>query len=269
MDEALTRLENNAVNAPQAFYIMGGDLVRQVPNSKRILSILQKAKFIVVQGAFMTEVAKLADVILPVNIHAEVNGTYTNTDGKLGQLKAAVSANGAKPGWQIISALSRKLDHPMDYYNAEDIFKEMSSHMPLYAGIKNGYRWPCPTIAAEVKGKFVPFSTEVDIAGEGSYTLIVGKTMGHSGSYTTWAEGPMTVLGSQAMRINPEDAAGLEIADGDQVTISSPQGSITVKATLSDMMPPGVVFLADHFADPMANSLTINSNLCRVNIQKG
>jgi hypothetical protein len=29
------------------------------------------------------------------------------------------------------------------------------------------------------------------------------------------------------------------------------------------------VFLADHFADPMANSLTINSNLCRVNIQKG
>ncbi len=86
----------------------------------------------------MTEVAKLADVILPVNIHAEVNGTYTNTDGKLGQLKAAVGDNGCRPGWLIISELSRKLDSPLEYYSAEDIFKEMTSNMPIYAGIKNG-----------------------------------------------------------------------------------------------------------------------------------
>ncbi len=199
LDDALSRLENNAVNAPQAFYIMGGDLVRQVPNSKRTLSILQKAKFIIVQGAFMTEVAKLADVVLPVNIHAEVSGTYTNTDGKLGQLKAAVSANDARPGWRIISDLSRKLDNPLEYYSAEDIFKEMTSNMPLYAGIKNGYRWPCPEITAEIKGKFVPFATEAEISGEGPFTLIVGKTMGHSGSYTTWAQGPMTIMSSQAL----------------------------------------------------------------------
>jgi predicted molibdopterin-dependent oxidoreductase YjgC len=165
--------------------------------------------------------------------------------------------------------LSRKLDYPLEYYSAEDIFKEMTSNMPFYAGIKNGYRWPCPTIAAEIKGKFVPFDTAVDIAGEGSFTLIVGKTMGHSGSYTTWAEGPMTIMGSQAMRINPVDAAGMQVADGDAVTLSSPQGSIAVKAVLTDEMPLGVVFLADHFADPMANTLTLNSNLCRVNIQKG
>jgi hypothetical protein len=30
-----------------------------------------------------------------------------------------------------------------------------------------------------------------------------------------------------------------------------------------------VVFMADHFSDPMANTLTFNSNLCHVNIQKG
>lgn len=269
LDEALNRLENNAVNAPQAFYIMGGDLVRQVPNSKRVLSILQKAKFIVMQGAFMTEVAKVADVVLPVNIHAEVSGTYTNTDGKLGQLKAAVSGNGCKPGWQIISDLSRKLDSPLDYVNAEDIFKEMSSHMPLYAGMQNGYRWPCPSITAEIQGKFLPFGTEVSISGEGPFILIVGKTMGHSGSYTTWADGPMTVMNSQAMRINSADAAKLVVGEGDLVKISSAQGAIEVKVTLCDDLPAGVVFLADHFADPMANTLTFNSNLCRVTIQKG
>ena len=56
--------------------------------------------------------------------------------------------------------------------------------------------------------------------------------MGHSGSYTTWAEGPMTIMSSQALRINPGDAAGMAVADGDEVTVSSPQGSIAVKAVL-------------------------------------
>ena len=59
------------------------------------------------------------------------------------------------------------------------------------------------------------------------------------------------------------------VADGDTVTVSSPQGSMAVKAVLTEEMPPGVVFMADHFTDPMANTLTLNSNLCRVNIQKG
>ncbi len=157
----------------------------------------------------------------------------------------------------------------MDYYSAEDIFKEMTSLMPLYAGIQNGYRWPCPTVAAEIKGNFIPFNTAVEISGEGPFTLVVGKTMGHSGSYTTWAEGPMTILNLQSVRINPKDAETLGIAEGDLVTVSSTQGNVAVKAVLSDALPTGVVFMADHFADPMANTLTFNSNLCRVIIQKG
>jgi anaerobic selenocysteine-containing dehydrogenase len=79
----------------------------------------------------------------------------------------------------------------------------------------------------------------------------------------------MTLMSSQALKVNPGDAAKLAVVAGDEVTVSSPQGSIAVKVVLSEEMPPGVVFLADHFTDPMANTLTLNSNLCRVNIQKG
>jgi hypothetical protein len=34
-------------------------------------------------------------------------------------------------------------------------------------------------------------------------------------------------------------------------------------------MPAGVVFLPEHFGDPAAHDLTLNSNLVRVTIQKG
>ncbi len=153
LDEALQKLESNAVTAPQAFYLMGGDLIRQLPNSQRVLQVLQKAKFIIYQGAFLTEAAKLADVFLPVTIHAEISGTYTNTDGRLGQLTAALPADGPKPGWQIIAALSRRLDYPLEYANEEEIFKEMGRLMPIYAGLKDGLRWPCPQHPGPGKGE--------------------------------------------------------------------------------------------------------------------
>jgi anaerobic selenocysteine-containing dehydrogenase len=79
----------------------------------------------------------------------------------------------------------------------------------------------------------------------------------------------MTVLGGQRLRMHPADASKLAVAADEEVTVSSPQGSIGVRVNLCDDLPPGVVFLADHFTDPMANILTFNSNLCRVTIQKG
>lgn len=269
LDEALAKLEANAATAPQAFYLMGGDLIRQLPNSQRVLGILQKAKFIIYQGAFMTEAAKLADVFLPVTIHAEVSGTYTNTDGRLRQLAAALPANGPRPGWQIIAALSKRLDYPLEYTSEEDIFREMSRLMPIYAGIRHDLRWPCPQIQARVKGKFVPFAVETTLPGDGPYILIVGKTLGHSGSYTTWATGPKTILPAQELRLHPDDAASLGVKNGERVKVTSVQGSVTVPVALAPDLPPGVVFMADHFTDPMANTLTVNSNLCRVTIQKG
>ncbi len=159
--------------------------------------------------------------------------------------------------------------YPMEYASAEDIFKEMATVTPLYAGIQPGYRWPCPDLKAEIKGTFVPFSIEPEALGDGDFTLIVGKTMGHSGSYTTFAQGPMIVNGTQTLQLNSADAAQLGVVEGETVTVSSPQGRIAVPVALNDDLPAGVVFLADHFAEPLANSLTLNSNLCRVNIQKG
>jgi hypothetical protein len=38
---------------------------------------------------------------------------------------------------------------------------------------------------------------------------------------------------------------------------------------LNPDLPPGLVFLPEHFAEPAANALTLNSNLVRVTISKG
>ena len=55
----------------KAFYIMGQDPMMSEPNIDNIKSALEKAELVVVQDIFMTETAKLADVVFPGTTFAE------------------------------------------------------------------------------------------------------------------------------------------------------------------------------------------------------
>jgi len=266
---ALAKLAAGEPTAPQAFYLLGGDLVRMLPNSKQVAETLNKAKFIVVQDAFLTEAARMADVVFPVAIHAERGGTVVNTDGRLGRLKSALTTEGVRPDWQIISALAGKMGYAMSYRQEEDIFREMAALMPIWAEAEAGHRWPVKKIAGTVKGAFAPLSIEVESPGEGDFTLIVGKTLVHSGSYTTQAPGQIALLPGLRLQINPATAGKLDLKDGETVKIVSTQGEITTPVAYTTAMPATVVFLADAFAEPTANVLTLNSNIMRVKLQKG
>ncbi len=119
-------------------------------------------------------------------------------------------------------------------------------------------------------GKFVPFELDISLPGRRPYTLIIGKSLQHSGSYTTHHPcGTMSVTGQALLTVNPEDAQSLGLAAGEVVKVISSHGEISAPVDLSTDMPAGVVFLPEHFAVPAANDLTLNSNLVRVTIQKG
>ncbi len=59
----------------------------------------------VVQDAFLTDTAQLAQVVLPVAVHAEQEGTFLSSTGQLGVVNQALATNGVRPDWQIISQL--------------------------------------------------------------------------------------------------------------------------------------------------------------------
>jgi anaerobic selenocysteine-containing dehydrogenase len=63
-------------------------------------------------------------------------------------------------------------------------------------------------------------------------------------------------MGEGLLEINPEDAQALGINDGEMVKASSRRGEITVKARVTEVSPPGVVFMTFHFAESPANVLT-------------
>ena len=58
--------------------------------------------------------------------------------------------------------------------------------------------------------------------------------------------------------VNPQDAAKYQIAERQQLKISSRRGAITLVAQLTERVPPGQVFIPFHFAEGAANALTNN-----------
>src|SRR5450756_1971394 len=63
-----------------ALYIMGDD---PVGSDRHLQQPLDKLEFLVVQDIFMTETAKIADVVLPAAASAEKTGTFTNLERRL------------------------------------------------------------------------------------------------------------------------------------------------------------------------------------------
>jgi formate dehydrogenase alpha subunit len=265
----LNKLEEDDPAAPQALYALGGDLLRFLPNRSRAEKFLGKLKFIVVQDAFLNDFAKMADVVLPVAIHAEQEGTFISSAGQLGVLTKALSPNGVRPDWQIISELGAKMGFPAAPRSPARIFQELAKQMPLWTGLAPQKNVAQTGIPAAVAGQFAPFDLDISLPGRRPYTLIVGKVLQHSGSFTTYHPcGTLVVTPKGALALHPEDAASLELAEGDEAKIISSHGEITAPVTLDATLAQGVVFLPEHFAEPAAHMLTLNSNLVRVTIQK-
>jgi len=139
----LTSLEMLAginVGKIAALYIMGDD---PAGSDKGLKDLLKKLEFLVVQDIFLTETAKLADVVLPASSIAEKTGTFTNLERRLQPLNRAEEPYGeSRPDWDILQTLARKMDSSMHYTSPADILKEIRAVVPLYADLDAGSIWP-------------------------------------------------------------------------------------------------------------------------------
>ncbi len=185
-------------------------------------------------------------------VHAEQEGTFISSTGQLGRMNQAVSNDGVRPDWQIISQLGMKMGFAMKYGNPKDIFRELAQKMPLWAGLKPGLSAPCPDFKPVLTGAFValrdrgqPARTAALRPGGGEIPATL-RLLHHPPSLRH----PGRSLRGAKLKLNPEDAAGLGLAEGDTAKVISSQGEVSVPVTLALDLPAGLVFLPEHFAAP-------------------
>ena len=106
---------------------MGENPALSDPNLNRTRKALESVKFLVVQDIFLTETAQYADVVLPSACFAEKDGTFTNTERRIQQVRKATELPGkSKSDWQIVCDISKVFGFEMGYVNASQRFAEKS-----------------------------------------------------------------------------------------------------------------------------------------------
>ena len=277
--EMMTSAGNGIV---KGMVVVGENPMISDPDINHVQEALEALELLVVQDIFMTETAELAHVVLPASSYAEKEGTFTNTDRRVQRVRKAIAPIGeSKPDWLIISELAGFMNAPgFDFASPEEIMEEIASLTPSYAGISferldkgENLAWPCldknhPGTSflhengfARGKGLFsaIDHVSPAELPDhEYPYILTTGRIPFHfhGGSMTRRIE----VLNKEAptgfMNINPEDAATLDIEEGQMVMVRSRRGEIAIKATKTGEVPPGTVFIPMHFAECAVNKLT-------------
>ncbi len=263
----------------KAMYIAGENPVLSDADANHVEEALKNLDFLVVQDLFLTETAKLADVILPAASFAEKDGTFTNTERRVQRVRKAVEpVNGAKADWEILCRLSTALGYPMNYNSPREIFEEMASLTPSYGGIthdrleQGGIQWPCtygehpgtPYLHKETfsrgKGKFHPvqYLPPAELP-DPQYPLLLntGRRLQHYHTGTmTLRTGLVEVCGSEKLDIHAGDAGALGLCTGDKVRVISRRGEVQMSVNISATVPQGMVFASFHFPEAAINKLT-------------
>ena len=97
---------------------------------------MQKLSFLVVQDTKLTETAKLAHVVLPAAHFGEKEGTYTNRQGRVQKLNAAVICpEGARQDSEIFLRLLEGAGQQLDYSTPAEIFAALTKEVIAYNGL--------------------------------------------------------------------------------------------------------------------------------------
>ena len=292
----ITELMNGILDGRiKALYIMGENPFLSDPNMNHVAHALNEIEFLVVQDIFLNETAQLADVVLSGVSFAEKEGTYTNTERRVQRVRTALPIRGeARRDLGIICDLGQRLSQTTadenstdvvhsitkwNYTGASAVWDEIASLTPSMAGLnyekleRGGIQWPCPTadhpgtpILHKEKftrglGKFTPLTFREPMEAtdaEYPFVLNTGRILQHwhGGTMSRRSAGLDWIVPEGEIQINTDDGANLGIASGDMIHVTSRRGEVTGKASLTDKLPRGMVFMNFHFAEVPTNMLT-------------
>ncbi|MDR2771155.1 MAG: FAD-dependent oxidoreductase, partial [Clostridiales Family XIII bacterium] len=89
-------------------------------------------EFLMVCDTHLTETAETADVVIPGTGFASADGTFTNTERRLGLVRQAVEEDVEFSNWQVAREIARVYEVEFPWEDTAEISREMDDLLPVY-----------------------------------------------------------------------------------------------------------------------------------------
>ena len=225
--DATQMLEAAADGRLKALVVGGVDL-RDFDDPAGARKALDQVDFLVSLEVRRSEVTDRADVILPVAPPLEKNGTFINWEGRLRPFGQAIASR-SQTDRLVFDALASEFGVDLGLHDLVGLYDQVNPLMQW-----NGQR-----------EEFVPATaSELVEVGQGEALLATHKPMLDAGRLQDGA----TMLAGSARRpvvfASRATVAGLGIDEGEELTLSTQRGSITLPLQFADL-PDGVVWVPE------------------------
>jgi predicted molibdopterin-dependent oxidoreductase YjgC len=184
-----------------------------------------------------------ATTIVPTTLPLEKDGTFTNLEGRVQRLRAAVPPpEGVLDGLVLAAEVGRRLGIELPD-QAPAAYADMRERRPAFAGVAwsdIGERGALT--AASAPGSDGPARPQIT-AGQATGTIVVGYRQLMSGAAVDHS--PVLHFQRRAgIEIAHDDAQSLGVATGDRVEVAYDGHSVTGAAIVLRRLRPGVVRMA-------------------------
>jgi len=273
-----------------ALFIMGSNLAVSAPDALHVERRLAALDTLVVCDFFLSETARLADIVLPAAQWAEQDGTMTNLEGRVIRRRRAVDVpDGVRTDLDILTSLAIALGCPRGFsgMTARATFDELrratSGGLADYTGIdyarldsEDGAFWPCPssdhpgsmrlfaerfaTPSGLARFHATPHRDIADLRDD-EYPLLLttGRVLAQyqSGTQTRRVDTLSNVVPEPVAELHPATARLAGVLEGGQVRLTTRRGTAVFKAKLTRGIREDTIFVPFHWGgDQAINRLT-------------
>jgi formate dehydrogenase major subunit len=266
----------------KALWAIGYDIALTNPDANATAQSLNALEFVIVQDMFLNKIAReWGNVFFPVASSFERDGTFMNSERRIQRVRKVIRPPGdAKADWEIICELARAMGKGkfFNFQSPKEIWGEIRSvwkagHGITYARLESGgLQWPCPTedhpgttvlhTKSFSRGPRAPLKriefavSDETTSPEYPFLLTTGRTLYQFNAGTMTMRTPNIELRpTDTVSISPEDAARLDLRDGQPVRVRSRYGEVLAPIRIKRSVKPGELFATFHTSDVFLNRL--------------
>jgi NADH-quinone oxidoreductase subunit G len=252
--------------------LLGADPASDVPDADLVRRGLAGARSIIAVDTFLNASSSKAAVVLPAAAYAEKAGTTTNIEGRVTRLAHKVTPRGtARADWMIAAELAGYLDIDLGVGSLADVQTSLGK-IPAFAPIAHADLGLLPDGALLAPGAGSSHAPEVpDVSTRNSYDyrLVVGKVMYSESVGTAQSPSLAPLAPGAALYVHPLDLDRIGVAEGEQVTISSPRTSVVLPVTADDGVVRGTVWAPfDQPGADIRELIDINAPVIDVRVER-
>jgi assimilatory nitrate reductase catalytic subunit len=273
----------------RGLFVMGSNPVVSAPHARHVEERLSALDLLVVCDFFLSETARLADVVLPSAQWAEEDGTMTNLEGRVIRRRRVVAPpDGVRTDLQILSGLARTFGWRTGFSSsarrALNELREVTRGAPAdYSGItpgridrERGVFWPCPSVDEPGTPRLFAdrFHTPSGRArfhcvqtlgpaerpdAEYPFYLTTGRVLPQyqSGTQTRRVTRLRKAASEAVAEIHPRAAKRSGLTNGGQVTLETRRGRASFRVKTTQGIREDTIFVPFHWpGEQSANRLT-------------